>query len=175
MIAAERGTSPAKTLLDLIAMAETRRQETGNAGESVIGTSMTEPDLERLMAWPHMNFCTDGGLDGSHPRGYGSETRVLGRYVRERRALTLEEAIRKMTGLAAAHMGFNDRGLVREGMAADLVLFDPAEVIDRATTTAPHAVSAGVLKVWVTGQLVYDGGRVTGRRPGTVLRRGATG
>ena len=169
-IARLRGGDAPKTLIDLIRMAEERRKTKGDAGESVIGTSMTEEDLERLLAWPHMNLCTDGGLDGEHPRGYGSYPRVLGRYVRERRVVPLEEAIRKMTSLAAAHMGFADRGEVRPGLAADLVLFDPAKVADRATTREPHALSEGIRTVWVGGEVVYDEGRPTGRRPGAVLR-----
>ena len=170
-IAALRHASPARTLVDLISMAEARRKETGDGGESVIGTSMTEADLERLMAWPHMNICTDGSLAGEHPRGFGTYPRVLGRYVRERGVLSLEEAVRKMTSLAAAHMGLSDRGQVRPRMAADLVLFDPRTVIDRATTTDPRAVSEGIRTVWVRGEVVYDRGLATGRRPGAVLRR----
>ena len=170
-IASSRQASPAQTLIDLIRMAEARRKETGDGGESVIGTSMTEPDLERLMAWPQMNFCTDGDLDGEHPRGYGTYPRILGRYVRERGILSLEEAVRKMTSLPAAHMGLSDRGQVRPGLAADLVLFDPKTVIDRATTRDPHAVSEGIRTVWVRGETVYDRGLATGRRPGAVLRR----
>jgi N-acyl-D-amino-acid deacylase len=82
----------------------------------------------------------------------------------------LEEAIRKMTSLAAVHMGLAGRGEVRQGLAADLVLFDPAKVKDRATTREPHALSEGIRTVWVGGEVVYDEGRPTGRRPGVVLR-----
>jgi len=172
-IAAGRGEEPAVTLLELLRRAEARRLETGDAGEGIIGTSMTEADLERLLAWPHTNICTDGALDGSHPRGYGTYPRILGRYVRDRGVLTLVEAVRRMTGLAAAHMGFGDRGLVRAGMAADLVLFDPATIADRATTDEPHALSVGIEKVWVGGGIVFDGGHATAARPGRVLRREA--
>ena len=91
--------------------------------------------------------------------------------MRERGVLSLEEAVRKMTSLAAAHMGLSDRGQVRPRMAADLVLFDPRTVIDRATTTDPRAVSEGIRTVWVSGEMVYDRGLATGRRPGKVLRR----
>jgi N-acyl-D-amino-acid deacylase len=132
---------------------------------------MTEADVERLMVWPHANICTDGELDGRHPRGFGSYPRVLGRYVRERKVMTLEEAVRKMTSLAAANVGLRDRGTIRPGAFADLVLFDPAAVMDRATTQDPHAVSAGIARVWVNGSLVFDAGRVTAARPGRVLRR----
>jgi N-acyl-D-amino-acid deacylase len=96
---------------------------------------------------------------------------VLGRYVRARNLMSLEEAIRKMTSLSASHLGFRDRGTVKPGMAADLVLLDPATVLDRSTTHAPQALSVGIEKVWVNGELVYEKGRVTGKRPGRVLRR----
>ncbi|MDE2804134.1 MAG: amidohydrolase family protein, partial [Gemmatimonadota bacterium] len=106
-----------------------------------------------------------------HPRGFGTYPRVLGRYVREEERLTLEEAIHKMTGLAAAHMGFSDRGTLEVGAAADLVLFNPATVIDRATTAEPHLTSIGIERVWVGGTVVYEDGAVTGAQPGVVLRR----
>jgi hypothetical protein len=142
-IAAERGTDPATTLVDLIREAEEYRDETGEESvESVIAVSMTEEDIDHLLRWPWVNICTDGELWGSHPRGFGSFTRVLGHYVRERQTLSLEEAIHKMTGRAAA----------------DLVLFDPLTVADRATTYDPHRDSAGIHKVWVNGELVWDAG-----------------
>jgi N-acyl-D-amino-acid deacylase len=134
---------------------------------------MTEEDVEALLAWPEINLCTDGELAGSHPRGYGSFTRVLGRYVRERGVLSLEEAVHRMSALAAQHMGIEDRGVVRPGAWADLVLFDPDKVIDRATTDEPHAVSEGIVAVWVNGGLAWADGRVTQRRGGTVIRRGS--
>jgi N-acyl-D-amino-acid deacylase len=104
---------------------------------------MIESDLDKLLAWPHTNLCTDGELDGRHPRGFGSYPRVLGRYVRERGVLSLEEAVRKMTSLAADHLGLTQRGRLVAGAFADLVLFDPATVIDRATTSDPHALATG--------------------------------
>jgi N-acyl-D-amino-acid deacylase len=175
-IAALRGTNPATTLIDLIREAESLRAERKSKGEdedveSVIAVSMTEADVARLMTWPHINFCTDGGLDGSHPRGFGSFPRVLGRYVRERQVMTLEEAIHKMTAGAASSHGILDRGRIEPGMYADLVLFDPATVADRATTDEPHARSAGIEKVWVNGHLAYSDGRGSEQRPGHVLRR----
>jgi N-acyl-D-amino-acid deacylase len=172
-IAAERHEEPAVTLIELLRRAEARRKEKGDAGEAIIGTSMTEEDFARLLAWHESNICTDGSLDGSHPRGFGTYPRILGRYVREKKVLTLEEAVHRMTGLAAAHMGFTDRGLIRPGQAADLVLFDPATVIDRATIEAPHALSEGIARVWVAGELVFAGGATTGRRPGVAIRRAA--
>jgi N-acyl-D-amino-acid deacylase len=170
-IARRRGTDPAATLMALIREALDYEKRTGEDAESVIGTSMSEPDLERLLAWPHANVCTDGELAGRHPRGFGTYPRVLGRYVRERKVLTLEEAVRKMTSLAAANVGLRDRGTLRAGAYADLVLFDPATIIDRATTEKPQAVSAGVRTVWVNGAVVFEAGTATAARPGRVLRR----
>jgi len=169
-VAQSRHEDPAVTLIMLIRRAEERKAATGDAGEGIIGTSMTEEDFESLLRWPHMNLCTDGSLDGSHPRGFGAFPRVLGRYVRDRHVLTLEEAVHRATGLAADHMGFKDRGFIRPGMAADLVLFDPQTIADRATIAAPHALSDGVRAVWVGGAVVYREGKVTGARPGKVLK-----
>ncbi|TDI46752.1 MAG: D-aminoacylase [Acidobacteria bacterium] len=166
-----RGTEPAETLMELIRDAEALRAAGEEGVESVIATSMDERDIERLMAWRHTNICTDGELDGAHPRGYGTYPRVLGRYVRERDVLTLPDAIHKSTALAAEHMGFADRGRIEPGFKADLVLFDADAVIDRATPQDPRAVSEGIDKVWVNGVLVYTGGRTTGEHPGRVLKR----
>ena len=170
-IAKERGEAPEVTLVALIRDAEALRRQGKEMVESVIATSMIESDLEKLLAWPHTNLCTDGQLDGRHPRGFGTYPRVLGRYVRERGTLTLEEAVRKMTSLAADHVGIKDRGRLVPGAYADLVLFDPATVIDRATTSDPHALATGIERVWVNGQPVYAGGAATGLKPGRVLRR----
>lgn len=170
-IAKERGEAPEKTLIALIRDAEALRRQGKEGVESVIGTSMIEGDLEKLLAWPHTNLCTDGELDGRHPRGFGSYPRVLGRYVRERRVLSLEEAVRRMTSLAADHTGIAERGRLAPGFYADLVLFDPEKVIDRATTSDPHALSAGIERVWVNGQAVFAEGKAAGNRPGRVLRR----
>jgi N-acyl-D-amino-acid deacylase len=171
-IAKLRGTDAPTTLMDLIREALAYEKKTGSDEvESVIGTSMSEPDLERLLAWPYANICTDGELDGRHPRGYGSFPRVLGRYVRERKLISLEEAIRKMTSLAAHNVGLKGRGEIRPGQAADLVLFDPAKVLDRATTKDPQALSAGIEKVWVNGAVVFENGAATAARPGLVLKR----
>lgn len=171
-IAEIRGTDPVTTLIDLIRDAEAFKKETGNDEvESVIGTSMDEADVAKLMAWPHTNIGTDGELHGAHPRGFGTFARVLGLYVRERQVVPLEEAVRKMTSLAADHMGITDRGRVQPGMYADLVLFDPETVMDRSTPEDPRALSVGIHKVWVNGELAYEDGQTTGNRPGRVLRR----
>ena len=123
------------------------------------------------MSWSETNICTDGGLADLHPRGTGSFPRVLGRYVREQKLMTLEAAIHKMSGLAAEHMGITDRGLIRKGAIADLVLFDPDRVIDRATPADPGLLSEGITSVWVAGELVYQDGATTDARPGRVIRR----
>jgi N-acyl-D-amino-acid deacylase len=137
----------------------------------MIGTSMLEEDIEKLFSWPHTNLCTDGSLDDLHPRGIGSFVRVLGRYVREQEMISLEEAVHKMSGLSASHMGITRRGLIRPGMAADLVLFDPDTVIDNATPENPQAPNTGISTVWVNGIAVFNEGATTGQYPGQVIRR----
>ncbi|MDX1380752.1 MAG: D-aminoacylase, partial [Xanthomonadales bacterium] len=170
-VAAERGTDPATAFMELIAASEAMRAETGRQADKIIGTSMHPDDVAALILWPHSNICTDGALTDLHPRGAGAFTRVLGRYVREEGLLSLEDAVRKMTALAADHMGLADRGRIQPGLAADLVLFDPDTVIDIATPQDPGALSSGIEKVWVNGVVVYDNGRETGARPGRFLAR----
>ena len=170
-VAELRGTDPATAFMELIAASEAMSAETGEGADSIIATSMRADDIAALIAWPHSNICTDGMLDDLHPRGAGSFPRVLARYVREQGLLTLEEAVRKMSGLAAEHMGFSDRGVIRAGAAADLVLFDPATVIDRATPENPKALSVGISRVWVNGVEVFAEGRETGARPGRFIAR----
>jgi N-acyl-D-aspartate/D-glutamate deacylase len=140
---------------------------------------MSEDDVRAAVAHPLVSMCTDSGAkaeDGiyseekSHPRAWGSAARILGRYVREEKLLTLEEAVRKMTSLPASRMGIADRGILRPGMAADVVLFDPATVIDRSTYADPLHYSTGIPYVCVNGQLVVDGGRITTARPGRALK-----
>jgi N-acyl-D-amino-acid deacylase len=147
------------------------KQENGRSAEMIIATSMKDTDIDALMSWPETNICTDGGLQDLHPRGAGSFPRVLGHFARDRKLMSMEEAVHKMSGLAAEHMGFTDRGLIRDGMVADLVLFSPETVIDRATPEDPLALSEGITSVWVSGVLVYQEGAVTDARPGKVIRR----
>ena len=170
-IAALRETDAVSAFSQLAEEADLMRQETGERAEAIIGTSMVEADIGKLMSWPETNICTDGSLTDLHPRGTGSFPRVLGRYVREQKLMPLETAIHKMTGLSAAHMGFTDRGLIRQGAVADLVLFDPDTVIDRATPLAPDTLSEGITSVWVSGELVFTDGAATQNRPGKVIRR----
>lgn len=181
-VAARRGEDPASTLMVLIRQSQMVAKETLHTGgaengvvsgavESVVATAMTEDDITKFLSWEHSNVCSDGMLDGPHPRGFGAFPRVLGRYVRQYHTLPLEEAIWKMTSLAARHAGLRRRGMIAPGNYADLVLFDPATVLDQATTAAPHRVSVGIARVWVNGQTVWRDGRTTGARPGRVIRR----
>jgi N-acyl-D-amino-acid deacylase len=169
-IAALRGSDPAQTLMDLIAAAP----EPG-ISESVIATSMTLPDIAALTAWRHSNISSDGLLSGGHPRGAGAFTRVLRLFVREQKLLTLEQAIHKMTALSAQHVGIPGRGVIAPGASADLVLFDPQTVSDRATIEQPDRISVGMERVWVNGELVFADGRSTGKHPGMVIRRAGAG
>ena len=136
-----------------------------------LAVTLLSSDIGKLYAWPHTNVSSDGGLDGAHPRGYGAFPRVLATYVRTDHAITLEDAIRKMTSLAAAHVGLTRRGTITPGAFADLVLFDPATVTDNATPAAPHLVSTGVEGVWVNGRAVWRSGKTTGDHPGRVISR----
>ncbi len=166
-IAKLRGTDPVTTMMQLTAESEAY----GDDADTMIGTSMIEEDIHRLFAWPHTNLCTDGSLDDLHPRGIGSFTRVLGRYVRDLKLVSLEEAVHKMSGLAASHMGMTHRGLIQPGMAADMLLFDPKTVLDNATPEDPQAKNTGITTVWVNGTVVFDKGKTTGLFPGQVIRR----
>ena len=138
--------------------------------EGIMGKSMDEHDVELFLTWPQTNICSDGSW-GGHPRGHGSFTRVLGHYVRDRHLMPLETAIYKMTGLAAQHLGITDRGLVSPGYFADLVLFDPTTVQDHATIQQPTALSTGIEKVWVNGQLILAGQKPSGQHPGELIKR----
>jgi N-acyl-D-amino-acid deacylase len=144
---------------------------TGEMGDMMIGTSMRDDDVAAFIAWPHTNICTDGSLRDRHPRGAGSFPRVLARYVREQGVLSLESAIHRMTALPAQHMGFGERGVIAPGMIADLVLFNPDTVTDRATTSEPFAPSEGIHSVWVAGERVLHEGAVSEAFPGRVIRR----
>ena len=140
---------------------------------NVLGTSMSEDDVSWFVANPEIMFCTDGALHGAHPRGSGSYPRILGHYVREQKLLPLELAIHKMTGLPAAQLRLADRGRIAPGFVADLVVFDPATIIDRSTVEQPLEPPLGIPGVMVSGEWVVRDGAVTGRRPGRVLRSAA--
>jgi N-acyl-D-amino-acid deacylase len=137
----------------------------------VVVTAMQERDLYAFLRHPEIMFCTDGGLRGSHPRGAGSYPRILGRYVREQRVLSLEEAVRKASALPASRFGFTDRGVLAPGKKADLVLFDPKTIHDTATTKDPQSKPTGLTDVLVNGVPVLRNGQFIGAHPGRVLRR----
>ncbi|UOQ64740.1 N-acyl-D-amino-acid deacylase family protein [Hymenobacter volaticus] len=135
---------------------------------------MGEPDVQQIMRYPFNMVASDASIrvwqEGvPHPRGYGSNARVLGHYVRELHVISLEEAVRRMTSLPAQTFGLTDRGLLRPGLAADLVVFDPKEVAERSTFTQPHQYSVGMRYVLVNGQLTVREGQHTKRRAGQVL------
>jgi N-acyl-D-amino-acid deacylase len=165
-----KGRKP--TLLD---ETETILQMVEKGGAQMIYFSMTEEDLKRIMQYPFNMFASDAGISryGSgmpHPRGYGTNARVLGQYVRQLKVIGLEEAIRRMSSLPAQKFQLHDRGLIREGMAADLVVFDEKLVGDQSTFGKPHAYSSGFRFVLVNGQIVSENGKHTGVRSGQVLR-----
>lgn len=172
-IAAMRNETPAQTLISLIAMVdEFEKKNPGVDAEGIIGKSMTDEDIIKLLSWANTNICSDGG-GGGHPRSHGAFTRVLGYYVRERKIMSLENAIYKMTALAAEHVGLADRGLIAPGYYADLVLLDPATVKDNASIQNPTALSDGILKVWVNGKIVFANKQSTHQYPGMFLKRAA--
>jgi N-acyl-D-amino-acid deacylase len=143
-----------------------------DGGADVIGHSMKTEDVEVFYRQPWVMVASDGGIDADHPRGAGTFPRVLGRFVRERHLFTLEEAVRKMTSAPAARLGLRDRGRLADGLAADIVVFDPATVQSLATYDEPRQFPVGIEHVIVNGTLVVDGGVHTGATPGRALRHG---
>lgn len=143
-----------------------------DGGASVVCHSMKDSDIQTFYQQPWVMVSSDGGIGSRHPRGAGSFPRVLGSYVREQHWFSLQEAIRKMTSLPAWRLGLKDRGLIKPGYKADLVLFDPAIVSDRSTFQQPELISVGISRVFVNGQEVWSENKVTGHRPGTPLRHG---
>jgi N-acyl-D-amino-acid deacylase len=163
-VAKLNGTPPAKMLMALLA-------ESGGSGAGIVAKGMADADVERLLQWPFANVCSDGTSTGLHPRGYGSFSKVLGPYVRDKKLFPLEEAVRKMSSLAAANVGLIDRGRIAPGYFADLVLFDSAVVADRADFGKAQAPAVGVKTVWVNGQIVFQDGKTTAVYSGRPLRR----
>jgi N-acyl-D-amino-acid deacylase len=141
--------------------------------------SLSTQDVETIMASEQVAVGSDGqGMNAeedaaatTHPRSYGTFARVLGQFVRQQGVLSLPVAVYKMTGLPAARLGLRDRGLLKPGYAADLVLFDPAKIQDRADFHNPHQYPAGMVQVWVNGAQVVEDGRLTGKATGRVLRK----
>lgn len=147
--------------------------EQGGAG--MVYRTMSEEDVTSIMREPFTMIASDSSvrefnIGNPHPRGYGNNARVLGRYVRELKLITLEDAIRKMSSLPAQTFGLRDRGMVREGFAADLVIFDDATITDMATFEQPHQYATGISTVLVNGQVVFANGKLTGAMPGQALR-----
>ncbi len=136
--------------------------------------AIEEADLQRILRHPATMIGSDGeipifGVASPHPRSYGTFVRVLGRYVRDLKVITLEDAVRKMSAFPAQRIGLADRGVLREGMKADIAIFDPATVRDMATFERPHQYAEGVIAVVVNGQVAFENGRMTAARPGRIL------
>jgi N-acyl-D-aspartate/D-glutamate deacylase len=164
--------APYEALFDFIL------QDSSRTGK--VTFSMSEKDLRAAMKQPWTSFCTDANaraLDGPlyeglpHPRSYGSMARVLAKYVREDKLLSLEDAIRKMTSQPARRVGLKNRGVLKEGFYADVVVFDPNTVQDKATFENPHQYSIGISQTIVNGQIVWENGAWTGNLPGRAVRK----
>ena len=143
-----------------------------DGGASIICHSMKDEDIRVFYQQSWVMVSSDGGIGSRHPRGAGTYPRVLGQFVRQRHWLTLPEAVRKMTSLPAWRLGLKDRGQIKPGNKADIVLFDPATIIDHSTFQQPQLISAGIKRVLVNGVEVWSEGRATGYRPGRPLRHG---
>lgn len=172
-IAEERGQDWFDAVCDLL-LSERQRIST-------IYFSMSEDNVGMQLGLPWVKVSTDaGGHDPAwakaygpvHPRGYGTYPRVLGKYVREEKRLSLEDAVRKMSGAVAQRLNLNERGFLKRGLKADVVVFDAETIGDRATFEKPHQLSVGVREVWVNGERVVEGGTHTGARAGQVVRPG---
>jgi dihydroorotase/N-acyl-D-amino-acid deacylase len=168
-ITAERGRA-----VNFESAAETAIEIQQRGGCTAVYHAISEEDVERVLRFPFTMIASDGeipifGKGSPHPRSYGTFARVLGRYVRERKVLTLEDAIHRMAGLPAGRLKLWDRGLLRTGMKADVAVFDAARIIDKADFDNPHQYAAGVLAVLVNGKPVLLDGKITPERPGKVL------
>jgi len=153
------------TILDLIVA----------GGAQMVYHSMGDEDVERILRYPNTAIASDGGVQQPgvgmpHPRSYATNSRVLAEFVRRRNVITLEDAIRRMTSLPARTFGFRDRGQVREGLAADLLIFDPAKIEDKATFPKPHQYTEGFDFVLVNGMPIVEDGKLNDTRPGKILR-----
>jgi len=162
------------------AEAETIIEMMEEGGAQMVFFTMNEDDVTRIMQYPFTMIASDAGIvpfgrGVPHPRSYGTNARVLGHYVREKKVLRLEEAIRRMTSLPAQKFQLRDRGLVRQGMAADLVVFDEKTIMDMSTFTDPHAYSTGFAFVIINGTITVADGRHTGARNGRILKGPGTG
>ena len=170
-VAAMRGTSPAETAIDLVIEDGSRVQ--------VVYFLMDEENVARQTALPWMSFGSDAAAlaprgvflkSSTHPRAYGNFARLLGKYVREEKRATLADAVRRLSSMPASHLGLKDRGNLAAGQFADVVIFDPATIADKATYAEPQQFAVGVQHVLVNGQPVLSGGKMTGARPGRAVR-----
>ena len=171
-IAAEQGNDPFEAALDYLV---------ADRGQTrVLVSSISEDDIRTLIASPNVMVGSDGnavapygttGQGKPHPRFYGTFARILGRYVRELGLISIETAVHKMTGASARALGISGRGLLRQGFAADVTVFDPETVAETATYREPHSYATGVDRVWVNGKTVFEEGEHTGATPGTILGR----
>ena len=170
-VVAERGTPPAETAMDLVVEDESR--------VTTAYFTISEDNIRRELGLPWVSFCSDcpaPAAEGeflqwsTHPRTYGAFARVLGKYVRDEGALPLEEAVRRLTALPASNLRLSDRGLLTPGYCADVVVFDPERIEDRATYDEPHRYATGVVHVAVNGTLVVRDGEHTGALPGRFVR-----
>src|SRR5437870_10586307 len=169
-VAAMRGKDEVETLLDLVLEARSRIQ--------VVSFTMSEDNIRKELGQPWISFGSDASsmaaegvfLESStHPRAYGNFARVLGKYVREEKVITLQEAVRRLSGLPATNLGLDRRGFIRQGYFADVVVFDPMTIADRATFEKPHQYAVGVRQVLINGVQVLKDGEYTGGKPGRAL------
>lgn len=167
-----RGTSPEETIMNLIVDDDSRIE--------TVYFLMSEENVKKEIALPWVSFGSDAGSlapegvflkSNVHPRAYGNVSRLLGKYVRDEKIIPLEEAIRKLTSLPASNLGITDRGILKKGNFADIVVFDPATIQDHATFDKPHQLSTGVLHVFVNGTQVLKNGEHTGAKPGMAVRK----
>jgi N-acyl-D-amino-acid deacylase len=154
---------------------ETIMEMMEHGGAGMVFHGMSDDDVKAIMKYPFNMFASDAsiriyGAGNPHPRGYGTNARVLSKYVRDEKVITLEEAIRRMTSLPAQKFQLQNRGILREGFAADIVIFDEEKVQDLSTYNQPHQYSTGFKYVLVNGQLTVDEGKHNGTRAGNTLR-----
>lgn len=170
-VSEERSTTPAETVVDLILEDDSRIQ--------VVYFSMSEENIKKKIALPWMSICSDAGSyatqgvflnQSTHPRAYGSFARVLGKFVRDEKVISLEDGIFKMTGLPASNLKLKKRGFLKQGYYADVVVFDPATIQDHATFENPHQYATGMIHVWVNGEQVLKDGQHTDALPGRVVK-----
>ena len=168
-IASLRGISNIEAFSELLKESDKWQKKHQRQGQSIMGKSMINNDISEIMKWPHTNISSDGFFEG-HPRGYGAFPRFINHFVKGMSLMKMEEAIRHMTSLAATNMGIPDRGEIKVGNYADLVLFNPDTLKDNATLDDRQALSTGVEMVWVNGVLVLKDGQSTHNYPGQILK-----